>query len=65
MLIRFFFFKVLVLTRAMRMSRICIKKRKERISGGAHGSSQITEMEKNNVCLGGVAGEDRSKRQGK
>lgn len=47
------------------MSRICIKKRKERISGGAHGSSQITEMEKNNVCLGGVAGEDRSKRQGK
>ena len=31
------------------MSRTCIKKRKQRILGGMHGSIQITEVEKGDV----------------
>lgn len=44
------------------MSRVWIKRR---ISGGMHGSGQITEMEKVNVCLEGLAGGEKSRRKGR
>ena len=46
------------------MNRIWVKKRKERISDGMHGSRQNTEMEKDNVCLEGVGRGEKSGRHG-